>query len=86
MSRIFIEMTLKDKIDKYFELDTPDKLEVLKVVSKEVLEIIEDRKFDKDDTIKFLELNITLNNNEELYEVSEILTKIKEVIQEDDGM
>jgi hypothetical protein len=85
-SRIFIVMTIKHKIDNYFGLDTPDKLEVLKVVSKEVLDIIEYREFNKDETILFLDLNIELNNVEENYEISEILTKIKEIIEEDDGM
>jgi hypothetical protein len=79
-------MTIKHKIDNYFGLDTPEKLEVLKVVSKEVLEIIEYREFNKNETILFLDLNIELNNVEENYEISEILTKIKEIIEEDDGM
>ena len=79
-------MTIKHKIENYFRLDTPEKLEVLKVVSKEVLDIIEYREFNKNETILFLDLNIELNNVEENYEVSEILTKIKEIIEEDDGM
>jgi hypothetical protein len=79
-------MTIKHKIENYFRLDTPEKLEVLKVVSKEVLDIIEYREFNKNETILFLDLNIELNNVEENYEVSEILTKIKEIIEEDENV
>ena len=76
-------MTLQKNIEKYFKLDIEKKLEVLKIVSKEILEIIEQRHFNKDQTIEFLERNIAIHNEIENYEVSEILTKIKEVIEED---
>ena len=76
-------MTLQKNIEKYFKLDIEKKLEVLKIVSKEILEIIEQRDFNKDQTIEFLERNISIHNEIENYEVSEILTKIKEVIEED---
>lgn len=79
-------MTLLNNIDRYFELETEDKLQVLKTVSKEIIDIIEIKQYNKDQTILFLERNIEIHLEKEQYEVVEILTKIKEVIQEDDGM
>lgn len=79
-------MTLLNNIERYFELETEDKLQVLKTVSKEIIDIIEIKQYNKDQTILFLERNIEIHLEKEQYEVVEILTKIKEVIQEDDGM
>ena len=80
-------MTIKEDIERYFELEIPEKLTILKVVSEEVLEVIVKKQYTLIEAIEFLNNNIRFQEEEENYEVAEILFQIKQILEEkENGM
>lgn len=80
-------MTIKENIERYFELEIPEKLTVLKVVSEEVLEVIVTKEYTLIEAIEFLNNNIRFQEEKENYEVAEILFQIKQILEEkENGM
>lgn len=80
-------MTIKENIERYFELEIPEKLTVLKVVSEEVLEVIVTKQYTLIEAIEFLNNNIRFQEEKENYEVAEILFQIKQILEEkENGM
>jgi hypothetical protein len=75
-------MTVRKDIDRYFDLNTIEKLGILRLVSEEVLEIINQKNYTIENAIVFLETNIRIQESEERYEVAEILFRIKEILEE----
>lgn len=78
-------MTIKEDIERYFELEIPEKLTILKLVSQEVLEVIVSKNYTIPEAILFLENNIRIQEEEENYEVAEILFQIKQILEEKDN-
>ena len=75
-------MTIKENVERYFELEIPEKLTILKVVSEEVLEVIVKKQYTLIEAIKFLNNNIRFQEEQENYEVAEILFQIKQILEE----
>jgi hypothetical protein len=75
-------MTIKENVERYFELEIPEKLTVLKVVSEEVLEVIVKKQYTLIEAIEFLNNNIRFQEEQENYEVAEILFQIKQILEE----
>jgi hypothetical protein len=80
-------MTIRKDIDRYFDLNTIEKLGILRLVSDEVLQIINQKNYTIENAIVFLETNIRIQESEEKYEVAEILLQIKQILEErENGM
>jgi hypothetical protein len=80
-------MTIRKDIDRYFHLNTIEKLGILRLVSDEVLQIINQKNYTIENAIVFLETNIRIQESEEKYEVAEILLQIKQILEErENGM
>jgi hypothetical protein len=80
-------MTIKKDIDRYFHLNTIEKLGILRLVSDEVLQIINQKNYTIENAIVFLDTNIRIQESEEKYEVAEILLQIKQILEErENGM
>lgn len=75
-------MTIKKDIERYFDLNIVEKLGILQLVSEEVLQIINQKNYTIDDAILFLENNIRFQEEDENYEVAEILLQIKQILEE----
>jgi hypothetical protein len=80
-------MTIRKDIDRYFHLNTIEKLGILRLVSDEVLQIINQKNYTIENAIVFLDTNIRIQESEEKYEVAEILLQIKQILEErENGM
>lgn len=80
-------MTVRKDIDRYFDLNIIEKLGILRLVSDEVLQIINQKNYTIENAIVFLETNIRIQESEEKYEVAEILLQIKQILEErQDGL